>query len=668
MSTGPVIGQATIRVGADASGMDKAIKQQGQNSGEAFNKRFGSAVVVGAKVAGAGIAAVMGASLVKGFGRLTAIDNAQKKLEGLGHSAGEVELIMENALASVKGTAFGLGEAATYAATMVAAGVKPGEDLTRALSLMGDAATIAGVPLGEMGSLFSKVSAQGKLTGETLSSMTDRGIPALQWIADEFGVTAEAAREMVSNGEIDFATFQDLLENNIGGAALKSGETFQGGMANVGAALGRLGATVLGPLFEEGPGVFASLIDAMDAMAPAAEKVGEALKVLFDAAAAVFGFLASQSDWIVPLVAALGSMAAAVWAVSFAFKAIAFVRGLIMGIQLAWIALNVAFAASPIGFIIVLIVGLVAGLVVLWMKSEAFRNFFIGIWDAIKTAVSAIKEWFTGTLVPALQNAWDRIVSAIEAVWNVVKIIIGLWIILMFGWAILIWKAVTFVWDKIGPYVKQVLDWIIGKVKDWIAKIIATWDRIKELWNKVKEVFSGLWSTVTDWLSRIWNKIVDWVSNITKPFRDAVSRMKDVGKDFIRGIWDGIKSMGSWLWDKVSGFVSDNLPGPVKKALGISSPSKVMAEYGRDAVAGMAKGIDSSADLVAKAAEGMAMTVPMGVTAAGGRAGAGTSTTTTTVNVTVSMDDLAQLGTLEEFLRMIQSKRVDERRGSAVVV
>ena len=75
-------------------------------------------------------------------------------MQGLGHSAEEVDKIMENSLASVKGTAYGLDEAATVAASAVAAGVKPGEDLERTLKLVGDAATISGRDMNSMGAIF----------------------------------------------------------------------------------------------------------------------------------------------------------------------------------------------------------------------------------------------------------------------------------------------------------------------------------------------------------------------------------------------------------------------------------------------------------------------------------------------------------------------------------
>jgi hypothetical protein len=75
-----------------------------------LGRRIGSMIGTGLKVGvtGAGVlaAAGLGAALHAGFSRLTAIDDAKFKLQGLGNSTDKVQGIMDNALAAVKGTAF----------------------------------------------------------------------------------------------------------------------------------------------------------------------------------------------------------------------------------------------------------------------------------------------------------------------------------------------------------------------------------------------------------------------------------------------------------------------------------------------------------------------------------------------------------------------------------
>ncbi|MCZ9634736.1 tape measure protein [Rhodococcus sp. BH5] len=242
-----------------------------------------TALKAGVLTTGVAVGGLLAATLVKGMGRLTAIDTAEGKLRGLGHSTQSTAKIMDSALASVKGTAFGLGDAATVAASAVAAGIAPGKELTKYLSLTGDAATIAGSSLSEMGSIFNQVQASGTVYTDTLNQLSDRGIPILQWLQAEYGVTAEALAKMVKGGEVDSATFMKVISENIGGAALESGNTVVGAFENVKAAMGRLGAAALGPGFERLPGQMSSITTALDDTAKSVGPLAKAFDhLLFD--------------------------------------------------------------------------------------------------------------------------------------------------------------------------------------------------------------------------------------------------------------------------------------------------------------------------------------------------------------------------------------------------
>ena len=59
-------------------------------------------------------------------------------------------------------------------------------------------------------------------------------------------------------------------------------------------------------------------------------------------------------------------------------------------------ALNAAMSANPIGLVVAAIAGLVAAFVVLWNKSEGFRNFFIKMWDEIKKAFTSVLNLLIG--------------------------------------------------------------------------------------------------------------------------------------------------------------------------------------------------------------------------------------------------------------------------------
>lgn len=270
-------------------GFSQAVdKEAGQAFGGAEKRSrsfFGSfASGLGRVVAGVGVVAgtVAGIALGGGISRALNIEDATAKLKGLGHDTKTVEAIMKDALASVKGTAFGLDAAATTAASAVAAGIKPGQELERYLRLTADAATIAGTSMEEMGSIINQVTSKGYAGMENLNRLTERGIPILQWLADEYGVTADELAKMVSRGEVDAETFRKVIEENIGGAALASGETTRGSLANLGAAISRLGAAFAGPALGLARDFFNELIIIADGITSRVQPVINVLQSTID--------------------------------------------------------------------------------------------------------------------------------------------------------------------------------------------------------------------------------------------------------------------------------------------------------------------------------------------------------------------------------------------------
>jgi len=96
-----------------------------------------------------------------------------------------------------------------------------------------------------------------------------------------------------------------------------------------------------------------------------------------------------------------------------AWKIVGIVQSVIKALQgmtLAQAALNLVMSLNPIGLVVAAIAGLVAAFVVLWNKSEGFRNFFIGMWDGIKSAVGSVIDW--------ISEAWEGLTSGIKGFMN----------------------------------------------------------------------------------------------------------------------------------------------------------------------------------------------------------------------------------------------------------
>ena len=256
---------------------DREAARAGRSMGGAMSSALGSALKGGAVAAAAAGTAAIGTAMVQGFKRLDAIDQAKGKLSALGASPQTTAKVMDSALAAVKGTAYGLGDAATISASAMAAGVKPGKDLTKYLSMTADTAAIAGTSLGDMGAILNQVQTGQMAYTDDLNQLADRGIPIYQWLAKEAGVTGGEVKKMAGDGKISSEMFFKAIEANVGGAAKTIGSsTVKGGFENLKAAMGRLGAAALEPGFNRLPTVLTNLTGRIDALAPKAKELSKA--------------------------------------------------------------------------------------------------------------------------------------------------------------------------------------------------------------------------------------------------------------------------------------------------------------------------------------------------------------------------------------------------------
>ena len=105
-------------------------------------------------------------------------------------------------------------------------------------------------------------------------------------------------------------------------------------------------------------------------------------------------------------------------------------------------------------------------------------------------------------------------------------------------------------------------------------------------------------------LSALVGIIARFAGEAWAAFAEWVSSAWSIGSDFVSGLWEGIKQGWASMIAKVKGLV-DMLPAAVKTALGIHSPSRVMAAIGLSVADGMAVGIDKGSPRVEGATRGL---------------------------------------------------------------
>lgn len=112
-----------------------------------------------------------------------------------------------------------------------------------------------------------------------------------------------------------------------------------------------------------------------------------------------FGFLAKHSDIVVPLAVALTSLVGVIYAITTAMKIWSAVQ----------VILNLALWTSPITWIVLGIIALVAVIVLIATKTTWFQDAWRVAWGWIKSAAAAVWNWISGTLWPGLKAVFIKI-------------------------------------------------------------------------------------------------------------------------------------------------------------------------------------------------------------------------------------------------------------------
>lgn len=281
--------------------------------------------------------------------------------------------------------------------------------------------------------------------------------------------------------------------------------------------------------------------------------IGNSIQPALDLLKMFSDWFSANSTWIVSTLVGIGAGFAVFKTAQIISSVVGFLKSFSLAETAATVAqwlFNAAMAANPMVLVITLLAALVAGLVYFFTQTDAGKQAWQDFCQTMQDLWQNLCDFF--------QNIWDSITKFFtDAGTNITNA----------------WNAVT----------------------DWFSSVPG---RIKGFFNDIGAWFGGKFQEVKDAIVNRFNEAVGFITGIPGRIRDcfngAVNWLKDAGGNIVRGLWNGISDMFNWVRNNILGF-GKNIVKWAKQALGIHSPSRVMAEeVGKYIPSGIEMGIKAN--------------------------------------------------------------------------
>ena len=545
------VGVAAAKVGGDFEEQMSRVKAISGATGDTFEQMKQQAIDLGAKTAFSAKESAAGMENLASAG--FSAQEIMKAMPGLldlaAVSGGDVALASENTATALRGFGLEASEAGHVADVFARAAADTNAevgDMGEALKYVAPVANSMGISLEETAAaigIMSDAGIKGSQAGTTLRgalSRLARPTKAMQDTMDNLGVSFYDAdgkmKPLKTQVELLKKAFEGLTPEQQQNAlvTLYGQESLSGMMALIDKgpdSLGKLTKSLkdsdgaaddmartmqdnMNSSIEQMFGAFESAaIVIQKILAPSIKKVADAISGLVEK-------FVSAPESTQRLVVAIGAIAIAIGPVLYAlgmlvkaFQTMKVGLGVLgNGISLfKKLGSAIGFLTSPVGLVIAAVALLVVGFIYLWNTSEDFRNFWIGLLEGIKSAVSSAVEW--------IQNAWKSTGEWFNNLWKSIK------------------EGADNVWTTIQE--------APGKAADWI----------KNKWTETKEFFSSIWDGIKEAASSAWEGIV----NILAPYVIAIKNVFQPMIDFFTNLWSQIGSIAGSAWE----IIKTAVMGPI---------------------------------------------------------------------------------------------------------
>ena len=263
-------------------------------------------------------------------------------------------------------------------------------------------------------------------------------------------------------------------------------------------------------------------------------------------------------DWLTPIVTGLAT-AFGVLAGALA------IQGLITGVAKAMQFLNTTILANPIMLIVAAISGLVVAFIGLWNNCEGFRNFWIGLWDGIKSVAQSVWEAITSFFTNAwniIQSIWNGVGEFFSGIWESIKSIFSTVTETISGFFTNAWNAIVVVWNLVAQWfntnVIEPIKTFFAPLVEWFTQLFTSiWDFIRSVFEVIAQLAEGCWNAIV----LIWGVVSEWFNqNIIQPLTEFFTNLWNTIKEMAQNTWNGIVE----IWTIVADWFDQHIITPIR--------------------------------------------------------------------------------------------------------
>lgn len=209
--------------------------------------------------------------------------------------------------------------------------------------------------------------------------------------------------------------------------------------------------------------------------------------------------------------------------------------------------------------------------------------------------IQGIYNVFIGIFTGDWSKAWSGVKQIFSGIWNIIAGLFRAVMATIKGILNVAMDAVKSIWNgawrSIKSFFSSIWNGIIGFFSGALGRIrSAASSGVSAVKNFFVNGFSSLYNSVRGKLSSVAGAVREVPGKVRSALSGLPGQLLQIGKNIIQGLVNGIRnSLGSVM--SAARSIVDHIPGPIKSALGIHSPSRVMAEIGKWITAGLVKGM-----------------------------------------------------------------------------